>query len=110
MLRDPRVNFAISARDHESGISHLGIQVDTDAELAHVTDRLKAAETAVEPESDAHCCYARGNKSWTEDPQGVRWENFVTHGAIPVFGSDVSGAPEPGAVPAAALCCGRSCG
>lgn len=29
MLDDPRVNFAISARQREAGIEHLGIQVDS---------------------------------------------------------------------------------
>ena len=40
MLDDPRVNFAISTRPgHAAGISHLGIQVEDEAELAEVYDR-----------------------------------------------------------------------
>src|SRR5215469_11459639 len=45
MLEDPRVNFAISTRPgHAAGISHLGIQVEDEAELAEVYDRLARAE------------------------------------------------------------------
>lgn len=33
-LEDPRVNFAISNRTEKLGVDHLGIQVETDAELA----------------------------------------------------------------------------
>jgi len=43
MLEDPRVNFAISTRPgRAAGISHLGIQVEDEAELAEVYDRLAA--------------------------------------------------------------------
>ena len=45
LLDDPTVNFAISDRGGRRGIDHLGIQVETAAELAEVTDRLSAART-----------------------------------------------------------------
>ena len=32
------------------------------------------------------CCYARSDKYWTTDPQGIAWETFHTLDAIPVFG------------------------
>ena len=45
MLDDPRVNFAISARNRETGIRHLGIQVESESELGEVYQRLKDAAT-----------------------------------------------------------------
>jgi len=30
------------------------------------------------------CCYARGNKHWTRDPQGISWEAFHTLENVPV--------------------------
>ena len=36
MLDDPRVNFAISTRGRESGLDHLGIQVENKTELHEV--------------------------------------------------------------------------
>jgi hypothetical protein len=41
MLDDPRVNFAISMRGQKAGLNHLGIQVESEGELAEVYDRLK---------------------------------------------------------------------
>ncbi|MGQ0742428.1 MAG: ArsI/CadI family heavy metal resistance metalloenzyme [Alphaproteobacteria bacterium] len=82
MLEDPRVNFAISVGGGEAGISHLGIQVDSDEELAAVSARARHAAGPVLVERGAHCCYATGNKTWAEDPQGVRWETFHTTGAL----------------------------
>ena len=80
MLDDPRVNFAISQRGGGSGIRHLGIQVEDRAELVDVYSRLQRAEAPVLEEGATTCCYAKSEKSWIEDPQGVRWETFLTTG------------------------------
>jgi catechol 2,3-dioxygenase-like lactoylglutathione lyase family enzyme len=86
MLDDPRVNFAISEGGEHEGVGHLGIQVDTDEELADRSARAKAAAGSILIERGAQCCYATGNKAWTEDPQGVRWETFRTTGALATAG------------------------
>ena len=86
MLEDPRVNFAISSRSGEAGLSHLGIQVEDTDELANATARAKQAAGQVLVEEGASCCYAKSDKSWAEDPQGVRWETFLTVGDITSFG------------------------
>src|SRR3974390_2161943 len=70
MLDDPRVNFAISQRGARPGIEHLGIQVETEAELGDVYDRLSRAERPVLEESNTTCCYAQSDKQWIADPQG----------------------------------------
>jgi predicted enzyme related to lactoylglutathione lyase len=79
MLEDPKVNFAIST-GQPVGVSHLGFQVDSDEELADASARAKAAAGTVLAEKGARCCYATGNKTWAEDPQGVIWETFHTTG------------------------------
>ena len=87
MLEDPRVNFAISSGDHAAkGIEHLGIQVESDAELAEVYDRLKSADRPVLEEGATTCCYAKSEKSWISDPDGVIWETFFTNGEATVYG------------------------
>lgn len=87
MLDDPRVNFAISARGAaRTGIEHLGIQVEDADELAEVYARLSRADRPVREERAATCCYARSDKQWITDPQGVAWETFLTHGEAPVYG------------------------
>ena len=87
MLDDPRVNFAISSGNHAAkGIEHLGIQAENDAELAEVYDRLKAADRPVLEEGATTCCYAKSEKSWIADPDGVVWEAFFTNGEATVYG------------------------
>ena len=88
MLEDPRVNFAISKRDKVTGIRHLGIQVDNSVELAEVFARLDHAHRPVLNEAATTCCYAKSEKSWIEDPQGVQWETFLTTGDSAVYGGE----------------------
>jgi catechol 2,3-dioxygenase-like lactoylglutathione lyase family enzyme len=85
MLEDPRLNFAISSTGRTPGIDHLGLQVDSGAELAALGRRLDAAGGAIVPEDATICCYAQSDKVWTEDPQGTRWETFHTLGGAPTY-------------------------
>jgi catechol 2,3-dioxygenase-like lactoylglutathione lyase family enzyme len=87
MLEDPRVNFAISAGHHAvKGIEHLGIQVESSEELTRVYGRLKAADRPMLEEGATTCCYAKSEKSWISDPDGVVWETFLTSGDATVYG------------------------
>ena len=86
MLEDPRVNFAISTSRKEVGISHLGIQAEDETELAEVYDRLARAERPIVEAKNATCCYAKSDKRWIADPQGVPWETFLTYGESTVYG------------------------
>lgn len=98
LLDDPRVNFAISnPRDGKvPGVAHLGIQAETAQALAAIGDRLKSAEQIALAETGTTCCYARSDKFWAEDPQGLHWESFHTHGEAtsyyaPADGRAISG-------------------
>jgi catechol 2,3-dioxygenase-like lactoylglutathione lyase family enzyme len=88
MLDDPRVNFAISTRGKKAGLDHLGIQAENGAELEEIGSRLAQADVAVLPQKDAACCYAKSDKYWTIDPQGIAWESFHTLDSIPMYGGD----------------------
>lgn len=101
MLEDPRVNFAISTRGDKPGIDHLGFQTDTEEELAELKARAQAADMALLDEGATTCCYARSDKHWVTDPQGIAWEHFHTLGDIPVFSEKA----KVQATPEASACC-----
>jgi catechol 2,3-dioxygenase-like lactoylglutathione lyase family enzyme len=88
MLEEPRINFAISQRGHQLGVNHLGLQVDSDDELKAMRGQLAAADTGLVEQTGAACCYARSDKYWVTDPQGVAWETFHTLETVPMFGED----------------------
>ena len=106
MLEDPKVNFAISTQG-SAGLSHLGIQVESDEELRRVAGRLKTAGESTLDQEAVTCCYAKGNKSWVEDPAGVRWETFFTFGDATTYGESAVFAPEVSIAPAPVS--GRCC-
>ena len=102
MLDDPRINFAISTRGGKPGVDHLGIQTDSEDELGELKERAKAADMTLLDEGETTCCYARSDKYWLTDPQGIAWEQFHTLGDIPVFSESDPATAEPSA------CCGAS--
>ncbi|NOX95088.1 MAG: glyoxalase/bleomycin resistance/dioxygenase family protein [Alphaproteobacteria bacterium] len=88
ILDDPALNFAISDSANQTGVNHIGIQTDDRDGLSAISKRLKAAgETTFDQEATS-CCYAVSDKTWVEDPSGVRWETFFTHGEATVYGDD----------------------
>jgi lactoylglutathione lyase len=89
MIEDPRINFAISSRGGKPGVDHLGFQTDTEQELAELKARAQAADMALLDEGETSCCYARSEKHWVTDPQGIAWEHFHTLGSIPTFNEAV---------------------
>ena len=98
MLQDPPVNFAISTRGRIAGVDHLGIQTDDPTELAAMKASARAADLALRDDGEGTCSYARSEKHWITDPQGIAWEHFHTLANIPVYSE---------ATPAAAgsVCC-----
>ena len=85
MLDDPRVNFAISERGGAAGINHLGLQVDSDAELQTLHGQLQAASSGVLEVKGVSCCYAKSDKYWVHDPAGIPWETFHSLGSVPFY-------------------------
>jgi hypothetical protein len=124
MIDDPRVNFAVSQRARQPGVNHLGIQVDNADELDALHERLAKADKNLVEETGATCCYAKSDKYWITDPQGVAWESFHTLGDVPVYGEDANAeataaccvplksesASDPCCVPTAAKSGGRCAG
>ena len=88
MIEDPRINFAISKRGHNLGVNHMGFQVDSADELVSLHEQAANADISTVLEANAACCYAKSNKYWIQDPQGIAWETFHTLGGIPVYGED----------------------
>jgi len=95
MLENPRINFAISQSEKNHGIEHLGLQVDNTEELEAVYDNMKAAKGKILEEGKTTCCYAKSQKSWITDPQGVDWEAFYTFDNATVYGEGKHTKPAP---------------
>ena len=105
-LEDPKANFAISSRGGKPGLDHAGIQADSADELAAIEARLREANLPGEAQTGTTCCYAKSDKYWTMDPQGMAWEGFHTLGEAALFSE--SAPTESGSVccaPKLSSCC-----
>lgn len=95
MLEDPRINYAISTGHDQTGIEHLGLQTDNETELKEIYAGMQMAKGTIREEGECTCCYAKSQKSWITDPQGVDWEAFYTHGSATVYGEGINARPAP---------------
>lgn len=97
MIEEPRINFAISNRGAKTGLDHLGFQVDSDEELEVLRRKVAEAEITALDQPQAECCYARSDKYWMTDPQGIAWETYHTLGEVEIYGTDMPKVAEPSA-------------
>ena len=79
---------AWASRGAKAGLDHLGLQAEDDKELEEIGTRLASADVSVMPQKSAACCYAKSDKYWTIDPQGIAWESFHTLDSVPTYGAD----------------------
>jgi catechol 2,3-dioxygenase-like lactoylglutathione lyase family enzyme len=61
----------------EGPLSHLGIRVDSTADVRRWREELKARGIVSEEEKREECCYALQDKFWLTDPDGNRWEVYT---------------------------------
>lgn len=68
----------------ESGVSaptsehrHYGIELDSNAALESIRERISSTDLSMRREDDIVCCYARADKFWLSDPDGNEWEFWV---------------------------------
>ena len=75
-LEDPPVALALQ-QARTPALSHLGIRVETTAEVDSAAERLRRSGLVTLDERDTECCYARQDKVWVSDPAGHRWEVYT---------------------------------
>ena len=90
MLDDPRVNFSINSRGSTPGDVHLGIQAEDEAELGELRARWTETGADTQDKTALTCGYQTQNKTWTRDPEGMRWEAFHTYALTETFGKSES--------------------
>ncbi|HEY5357792.1 MAG TPA: ArsI/CadI family heavy metal resistance metalloenzyme [Streptosporangiaceae bacterium] len=76
---EPPLKLVLNSPGNGPGgtINHLGVEVSSTGDVTQAEARLAAEGLAVEPEPGAVCCYARQDKVWAHDPDGVAWEYYT---------------------------------
>jgi catechol 2,3-dioxygenase-like lactoylglutathione lyase family enzyme len=66
-------------------MDHLGVEVETTAEVTAAAARLSAEGLATVTEEDTACCYAVQDKVWVAGPGDEPWEVYVVKGDADVL-------------------------
>jgi catechol 2,3-dioxygenase-like lactoylglutathione lyase family enzyme len=124
-VADPPLKLALNEHTVANGrgaLSHLGVLVNSPAEVLAARERLQAAGLATFDETDTTCCFARQDKVWAHDPDGNAWEVYTItddledddehdHAGNPLTGAELINpslsVPERACVP---VCCREGLG
>ncbi|MFT5696680.1 MAG: catechol 2,3-dioxygenase-like lactoylglutathione lyase family enzyme [Myxococcota bacterium] len=100
VINDPPLKLVLfESADAPERLNHLGVEVFEDEEVTSATDRLRAAGMDTLVEDEVTCCYAKANKVWASEPDGMRWEWYRVIEDAQNFGEDtVETQPKPAAV------------
>lgn len=78
-LESPSLKLALSEHTCSAGrgkLSHLGIVMDSQNEVAEARTRLREVRLLSYNEGKTDCCHAQQDKFWVKDPDGVLWEVY----------------------------------
>ena len=107
-LRPGYANFAIAepplklvlieGAGEPGSLNHLGVEVETTAQVASAQRRLAAEGLATATEAEVECCYAVQDKVWVDDPSGAPWEIYTVLADVEMAGGELRTVePESGA-------------
>jgi catechol 2,3-dioxygenase-like lactoylglutathione lyase family enzyme len=76
-LQDPPVIFSLAVGGKPGTLSHLGIRYPGTGEVASEMARTRGQAVPLLEQKGTTCCYAKADKFWVQDADGVRWEMYT---------------------------------
>src|SRR3954452_8306469 len=80
-VADPPLKLVLiesgDVRGVAGALNHLGVEVDSPAEVANATQRLTGTGLDTATEENTTCCYSVQDKVWVRDPDGAPWEVYT---------------------------------
>jgi catechol 2,3-dioxygenase-like lactoylglutathione lyase family enzyme len=92
-IAQPPLKLVLIENPGQGGsLNHLGVEVDTPAEVEAHQARLTAEGFFIDEEKNTTCCYAVQDKFWVTGPGGERWEHYAVLADSPTFiGEETTG-------------------
>lgn len=102
-LADPPLVLSLNLGGTPGTVGHLGIRRQDSGAVA--AELKRAAADALEPFSQegVTCCYAKADKFWVRDADGIAWEMYA-------FLADADPEPAPAPAPVGRAATGGCCG
>jgi catechol 2,3-dioxygenase-like lactoylglutathione lyase family enzyme len=106
---DPPLKLVLFAGGEPGSLNHLGVEVDSTAEVMAADARARGAELSTELQESTTCCFAVQDKVWVQGPDNA-WEFYTVLADAPVMTEsdgccDVAGDPVAAETPAGTTCC-----
>ena len=76
-LADPPVIFSLNVGGEAGKLSHLGVRYPSTGEVASEMVRTKQNDVPLFQQEGTTCCYAKADKFWVQDADGIRWEMYT---------------------------------
>ena len=76
-IADPPVILSLNVGGEPGTLSHLGIRYPSTGDVASEMVRVKNAEVPIFQQQGTTCCYAKADKFWLADRDGIRWEMYT---------------------------------
>lgn len=73
------ISFVENKERVQQNFGHLGFQVETLEDLNKKLQEAKLKNLVAREEVGTNCCYAKQDKFWATDPDGVQWEVYYFH-------------------------------
>lgn len=71
------VGDAARGQGTAGALNHLGVEVESTAQVQQAIVRLQTEGLATREEAATVCCYAQQDKVWVNDPDGAPWEVYT---------------------------------
>ena len=79
-IDEPPLKLVLIEGEGGGTLNHLGVEVETAAEVEAAEGRLSADGLTTTGVDDTTCCYALKTETWVNDPDGAPWEWYVKTG------------------------------
>jgi catechol 2,3-dioxygenase-like lactoylglutathione lyase family enzyme len=76
-IADPPVILSLNTGGEPGTVSHLGIRYPGTADVASELARAKREGMELLEQEGTTCCYAKADKFWTRDADGLPWEMYT---------------------------------
>src|SRR5262245_13387344 len=76
-VSDPPLILSLNTGGTPGTVSHLGIRYQSTGEVASEMARAKREEIDLLEQKGTTCCYAKADKFWVRDADGMPWEMYT---------------------------------
>ena len=76
-IADPPVILSLNTGGKAGTVSHLGIRYPGTADVASEMVRVKGGAIEMLEQKGTTCCYAKADKFWVRDADGMPWEMYA---------------------------------